>query len=201
MKLHELTPAEGHRKEGKRKGRGVGSGNGKTAGRGHKGQWARSGGHVRPGFEGGQLPLFRRLPKRGFNNHSAKDYNTVNLGQLQTAIDAGKLNAEKTIDAAALKAAGVISKIGDGVRLMATGKLKATLTLNLAGASQAAMDAVEKAGGKFTALAKKREKGPRKPEASEASKKARTARTTAYKASKGREKTSARKTKTAAKKK
>jgi large subunit ribosomal protein L15 len=200
MKLNELRDNPGATKKRMRVGRGIGSGKGKTSGRGVKGQKARTGVAIK-GFEGGQMPLYRRLPKRGFNNHSMKDYNTVNLGQLQAAIDAGKLDATKMIDAAALKAAGVISKIGDGVRLMATGKLKAKLTLNLAGASAAASEAVEKAGGKFTALAKKREKGPRKPEASEASKKARKDRTTAYKASKGREKTSARKAKTAAKKK
>ena len=199
MKLNELRDNEGATKNRMRVGRGIGSGKGKTSGRGVKGQKARTGVAIK-GFEGGQMPLYRRLPKRGFNNHSMKDYNTVNLGQLQTAIDAGKLDATKTVDAVALKAAGLISKISDGVRLMATGKLKVKLNFELSGASEAALEAIEKLGGKFTALAKKREKGPRKPVASEASKKARKDNTAAYKAANGRIKVSARKAKTAAKK-
>lgn len=198
MKLNQLRDNPGATKKPIRVGRGIGSGKGKTSGRGVKGQKARTGVAIK-GFEGGQMPLYRRLPKRGFNNHSRGEYSVVNLGQLQTAIDAKKLDAAKTIDAAALKKAGLISKIADGVRLMAKGTLKTKINLSIAGASEAAKTAVEKAGGSMTALVAKKTKGPRKPEATAESKKARKDKTAAYKAANGRVKVSARKAKTAAK--
>lgn len=155
MRLNELKANEGGRKRGKRLGRGVGSGKGKTAGRGHKGQKARSG-YKAKGFEGGQMPIHMRLPKRGFNAPFSKDYVVVNIGRLQQAIDAGKLDAKKTIDAAALVAAGVIRREKDGVRLLAKGELKAKIDAQVAGASRAAVQSVEKAGGKVTVLAAER---------------------------------------------
>jgi large subunit ribosomal protein L15 len=163
MKLNELRDNPGSTHKRIRVGRGIGSGKGKTSGRGVKGQKARTGVSIN-GFEGGQMPLFRRLPKRGFNNPSTQNFSVINLDQLQTAIDNGKLDAKNTIDAAALKKAGLIGKIGDGVRLLGKGALKAKVTLEIAGASQAAQDAVSKAGGTFTALVTQKEKGPRKPE-------------------------------------
>jgi large subunit ribosomal protein L15 len=148
MKLNEIRDNPGAHYRAKRLGRGIGSGKGKTSGRGGKGQTARSGVALN-GFEGGQTPLHRRLPKRGFNNKIfQKDYKVVNLGRLQQALDAGKLKAEGQIDAKGLVAAGVLRRAGDGVRLLAKGELKAALTLEVAGASQAAIAAVEKAGGK-----------------------------------------------------
>lgn len=162
MKLNELRDNPGATHKATRVGRGQGSGKGKTSGRGVKGQKSRTGVSI-AGFEGGQMPLYRRLPKRGFNNPSAKEYQVINLNQLQDALDAGKLDSKATIDAAALKAAGLISKIGDGVRLLARGELKAKVSLQIAGASSKAVEAVEKAGGSFTALVAPKEKGPRKP--------------------------------------
>ena len=148
MKLNEIRDNPGAHYRAKRVGRGIGSGKGKTSGRGGKGQTARSGVAIN-GFEGGQTPLHRRLPKRGFNNKIfQKDYKVVNLGRLQQALDAGKLSAEGEIDAKGLVAAGVLRRAGDGVRLLAKGELKAALTIAVAGASQAAIAAVEKAGGK-----------------------------------------------------
>jgi large subunit ribosomal protein L15 len=146
MKLNELADKPGSRKARMRVGRGIGSGKGKTAGRGVKGQKARTGVAVK-GFEGGQMPLHRRLPKRGFTNIFAKEYNEVGLDTVQAAIDAGKLDAKKKVDGAALKAAGVIRKAKDGVRLLANGELKAAVTFEIEGASKAAAAAVEKAGG------------------------------------------------------
>jgi len=146
MKLNELADKPGSRKARMRVGRGIGSGKGKTAGRGVKGQKARTGVAVK-GFEGGQMPLHRRLPKRGFTNIFAKEYNEVGLDIVQAAIDAGKLDAKKKVDGAALKAAGVIRKAKDGVRLLANGELKAAVTFEIEGASKAAAAAVEKAGG------------------------------------------------------
>lgn len=146
MKLNELADNNGAVKARKRVGRGIGSGTGKTGGRGVKGQKSRSGVAIK-GFEGGQMPIHRRLPKRGFNNIFGKDFAEVNLGRLQTAIDAGKLDAGKTIDAAALKEAGVIRRVKDGVRILGKGELKAKVTLDVAGASAGAIAAVEKAGG------------------------------------------------------
>ena len=147
MKLNELSDNAGARQDRKRVGRGIGSGKGKTAGRGVKGQKSRSGVSL-VGFEGGQMPLYRRLPKRGFNNINRKNFNVVNLGRLQKAIDDGKLDAKATIGNEALIQAGVIRRAKDGVRLLAKGELKAKVTLEVAGASAAAVAAVEKAGGK-----------------------------------------------------
>ena len=149
MKLNEVKDNPGATKNRKRVGRGIGSGTGKTAGSGHKGQKARSGVSIN-GFEGGQMPIHRRLPKRGFVNIFRKDYVEVNLGRMQTAIDAGRLDATKPVDAAALVGAGVISKARDGVRILAKGELTAKkVEIHAAGASKAAIAAVEKAGGKI----------------------------------------------------
>ena len=146
MKLNDIRDRDGATKSRKRLGRGIGSGSGKTGGRGVKGQKARSGVAIN-GFEGGQMPLYRRLPKRGFKNIFAKSYATVSLGRIQTAIDAKKLDAKKTVDAAALVEAGVIRRAKDGVRLLSDGELKAKVSFDLAGASKAALEKVEKAGG------------------------------------------------------
>ena len=146
MKLNEIRDNQGARKGRVRVGRGIGSGLGKTAGRGQKGQKSRSGVSVY-GFEGGQMPLHMRLPKRGFNNIFAKDYAEVNLGAVQKALDAGKLDAKGTIDHAALKAAGLARGGKDGVRLLGKGALSAKLAFNVAGVSAGARQAVEAAGG------------------------------------------------------
>ena len=146
MTLNQLRDQEGATKNSKRVGRGIGSGMGKTAGRGVKGQKARSGVAIN-GFEGGQMPVYRRLPKRGFNNLFAKSFNEVSVGRVQTAIDAGKLDASKTVDSAALKAAGVIRREKDGFRLLSDGELKAKVSFDVAGASKAAIEKVTKAGG------------------------------------------------------
>jgi large subunit ribosomal protein L15 len=151
MKLNEITDNEGSTHSRKRLGRGIGSGSGKTAGRGVKGQKARSGVAVN-GFEGGQMPIYRRLPKRGFNNIFASEFVTVSLGRIQTAIDAKKLDAKKVIDAEALIAAGVIRRAHDGVRVLSDGELKAKVTLEVMGASKAAAEKVEKAGGSLKLL-------------------------------------------------
>ena len=143
MKLHELSPAPGSNQEPKRKGRGIGTGNGKTAGRGHKGQWARSGGGVRPGFEGGQMPLARRLPKRGFNNKVfAKHYAEVNVAALN-AFEEGE-----TICVVAMLEKGLIGKACDGVKVLGNGELKKKLTVKAAGFSKSAKEKIEAAGGK-----------------------------------------------------
>ena len=148
MKLNEIRDNPGAHYRAKRVGRGIGSGKGKTAGHGGKGQLGRSGVALN-GFEGGQMPLHRRLPKRGFNNKIfQKDYKVVNLGRLQQALDAGKLKAEGAIDGKALVTAGILRRAGDGVRLLAKGELKTALTIEVAGASKAAIAAVEAAGGK-----------------------------------------------------
>ena len=146
MKLNQLRDQEGATKNRKRVGRGIGSGMGKTAGRGVKGQKARSGVAIN-GFEGGQMPVYRRLPKRGFNNLFAKSFNEISVGRLQAAIDAGKIDASKPVNVAVLKAAGVIRREKDGVRLLSDGELKAKITLDIAGASKAAIEKVSKAGG------------------------------------------------------
>jgi large subunit ribosomal protein L15 len=146
MKLNELRDKEGSTHSKKRLGRGIGSGSGKTAGRGVKGQKARSGVALN-GFEGGQMPLYRRLPKRGFKNIFAKKFNVVSLARVQQALDAKKLDAKKTVDVAALIEAGVIRRAKDGVRLLSGGELKAKLTFDIAGASKAAIEKVERAGG------------------------------------------------------
>src|SRR5436189_4288758 len=157
MKLHELRDRTGARKNRSRIGRGIGSGTGKTGGRGGKGQTARSGVRIK-GFEGGQMPLHRRLPKRGFRNTSfAKKLNEVNLGRVQAAIDAGKLDAGATVDAAALVKAGLLRRAKEGVRLLGTGEIKAKVTFSVWGASKSAVAAVEKVGGSVTILAPKRE--------------------------------------------
>ena len=149
MKLNELADKAGATKDRMRVGRGIGSGKGKTAGRGVKGQKARTGVAIK-GFEGGQMPLHRRLPKRGFNNIFAKDYNVVGLDRVQTAIDAGVLSASAAVTAAALKEAGVIRRVKDGVRLLANGAIKAAVKFEVEGASKPAVEAVEKAGGSVT---------------------------------------------------
>jgi len=155
MKLDELAGRPGARKIRRRKGRGIGSGKGKTAGRGGKGQTARSGVRIK-GFEGGQMPLHRRLPKRGFKNTMfARKFNEVNLGPVQAAIDAGLLDAAGKIDAAALVKAGVIRRAKDGVRLLGSGEIKAKVTFSVYGASKSAVAAVEKAGGAVEILAPK----------------------------------------------
>ena len=146
MKLNELKDNLGARKARTRVGRGIGSGKGKTGGRGQKGQKSRSGVSIW-GFEGGQMPLHMRLPKRGFNNPFAKDYAEVNVGAIQKVIDAGKLEPKGTLDHDALKAAGLARGGRDGVRLLGKGELKAKLALKVAGASKGAREAVEKAGG------------------------------------------------------
>ena len=143
MKLHELSPAEGSVKEGFRKGRGTGSGNGKTAGKGHKGQNARSGGGVRPGFEGGQLPLYRKLPKRGFNNaRFGKAYAVVNVKSLN------KFNDGDVVDCAALLTAGIINTVVDGVKILGEGELTKKLTVKAAVFSASAKEKIEAVGGK-----------------------------------------------------
>ena len=148
MKLNEIRDNAGAHYRAKRVGRGIGSGKGKTAGQGGKGQLGRSGVAINA-FEGGQTPLHRRLPKRGFNNKIfQKDYKVINLGRLQQALDAKKLAASGTIDGKSLVAAGVLRRLGDGVRLLAKGELKTKITIEVVGASQAAIAAVEKAGGK-----------------------------------------------------
>ena len=149
MRLNEIRDNDGATKNAKRVGRGIGSGRGKTSGSGHKGQKARSGVAIK-GFEGGQMPIHRRLPKRGFNNIFRKAYVEVNVGRIQSAVDAGKIDVAKPIDAAALVAAGVISKAKDGVRILGKGALSAKVNLHVAGASKAAADIVEKAGGSVT---------------------------------------------------
>jgi large subunit ribosomal protein L15 len=157
MKLNEISDNPGAHYRAKRLGRGIGSGKGKTSGRGGKGQTARTGVAL-AGFEGGQTPLHRRLPKRGFNNKPfRKHYRVVNLGRLQRALEAGRLAPDAPVDGAALVAAGVLRRIGDGVRLLAKGELKVAVTIAVAGASKAAVAAVEKVGGKVIVAAAKTE--------------------------------------------
>ncbi len=151
MKLNEIRDNEGARKPRKRVARGIGSGSGKTAGRGQKGQKSRSGVAVN-GFEGGQMPIYRRLPKRGFKNHFAKEFAVVNLDTIQKAVDAGKLNAED-INVEALLNAGIISKKLDGVRLLARGAITSKVNVSVNSASKSAVAAVEKAGGKVNVVA------------------------------------------------
>jgi large subunit ribosomal protein L15 len=154
MRLNELKDNPGSRKTRLRIGRGIGSGMGKTGGRGGKGQTARSGVRL-GGFEGGQMPLHRRLPKRGFNKYNRKSWNEINLGRLQTAVEAGRLDSKQPVDVAALIAAGVIRRPLDGVRLLGEGELKASLTLTVNHATAAAKAAVEKAGGSIKLIVKK----------------------------------------------
>jgi large subunit ribosomal protein L15 len=149
MKLNELGAVPGEQKSRKRVGRGIGSGKGKTAGRGHKGQKSRAGVSIN-GFEGGQMPLYRRLPRRGFHNRFSLDMEALNLDRLQAAVDQKKLDAGKPITVAVLRAAHVVRGNRDGVRLLGRGELTAKLTLELDGASKTAVAAVEKAGGTIT---------------------------------------------------
>lgn len=142
MKLHELSPAFGSNRDVKRKGRGHGSGNGKTAGKGHKGQKARSGCSIRPSFEGGQMPLARRVPKRGFNNIFATKYTAINVSDLEV------FKEGTTVDAELLVAAGIIKKANDGVKVLGNGELTKNLTVKAAAYSQSAKEKIEKAGGK-----------------------------------------------------
>ncbi len=146
MRLNEIRDNEGAHRPRKRVGRGIGSGLGKTSGKGHKGQKSRSGVAIK-GFEGGQMPLHRRLPKRGFKNIFAKDYAAINLGRLQAAIDAGRLDAGQTIDAEAIVNAGLVKKARDGVRILGVGSLTAKAHFKVAGASKSARAAIEAAGG------------------------------------------------------
>ena len=151
MKLNDIRDNEGATKARMRVGRGIGSGKGKQAGRGGKGQTARSG-YRNKGFEGGQMPLHRRLPKRGFTPPNQRDLNEVNLGRIQEAVDAGKLDANAPITVDALVAAGVLSKARDGVKVLGNGELKARLTFEVAGASKSAVEAIERAGGSVKVL-------------------------------------------------
>ena len=154
MKLNELRDNPGARPTSKRLGRGIGSGKGKTSGKGVKGQLARTGVAIN-GFEGGQTPLHRRLPKRGFSNKIfQKDYKVVNLGRLQQALDAKKLTARGTIDGKSLVEAGVLRRLGDGIRLLAKGELKTKIDITVYSASATAREAVEKAGGTLTVTKK-----------------------------------------------
>jgi large subunit ribosomal protein L15 len=151
MKLTDLRDNDGAVKSRMRVGRGIGSGKGKTGGRGVKGQKARTGVAIK-GFEGGQMPLHRRLPKRGFNNIFARDLNEVNLGRVQQAVDAGKLDAKAAITVEALVAAGVCSRAREGVKILGNGELKAGLSFEVFGASKSAVEAIEKAGGSVKIL-------------------------------------------------
>ena len=164
MKLNEIRDNRGAHKPAKRVGRGIGSGTGKTAGRGQKGQKSRSGVSLQ-GFEGGQMPLYRRLPKRGFKNPFRKRFVVVNLSTLQRAVDAGKLDPAGTVNADAMRTAGVIRRARDGVRLLAKGTLTSALTVEVAGASVAAVAAVEKAGGRVVTTAGAADKQTEKPAA------------------------------------
>lgn len=154
MRLNEISDRPGAHKPRKRVGRGIGSGTGKTSGSGHKGQKSRSGVSLL-GFEGGQMPLYRRLPKRGFNNPFSKDYAELTTGNLEYAVGKGKIDAKKPVTEAALLEAGVVKKSKHGVRLLVKGDLKAKLILEIAGASKGAIAAVEKAGGKVNLLPQK----------------------------------------------
>lgn len=166
MRLNEISDNRGARSARKRVGRGIGSGLGKTGGRGHKGQKSRSGVAIK-GFEGGQMPLYRRVPKRGFHNLFRNEFAEVNIGRLQQAIDAGKLDAKAPIDGQALLAAGVVRRLHDGVRLLGKGELTAAVNIEVVGASKGAIAAVEKAGGKVVvtgAAERKTRESEAKPE-------------------------------------
>ena len=151
MKLNEIRDNEGSTKNRMRVGRGIGSGKGKTGGRGVKGQTSRSGVAIK-GFEGGQMPLHRRLTKRGFNKPNAIDLNEVNVGRIQQAVEAGKLDTGAPVTVETLVAAGVVSKPRDGVKILGVGELKSKLSFQVHGASKSAVDAIEKAGGSVTLL-------------------------------------------------
>ncbi|MDY4813491.1 MAG: 50S ribosomal protein L15 [Ruminococcus sp.] len=143
MRLHELSPVDGSKKDVKRIGRGHGSGWGKTSGKGHKGQKARSGGSIRPGFEGGQMPLQRRVPKRGFNNIFRKKIVALNVNQLDSKFDNGAV-----VDAEALKNAGLVKNSFDGIKILGNGELTKSLTVKVDAFSESAKKAIEEAGGK-----------------------------------------------------
>ena len=149
MKLNEIRDNPGAKRPRKRVGRGIGSGRGKTSGKGQKGQKSRSGVSLL-GFEGGQMPLYRRLPKRGFHNIFRKNYRVLNLGRLQAAIDAGRIDPKQPIDEETLVASGLIKTRRDGIRILAKGEIAASVTLRVSGASKAAVEAVEKAGGSIS---------------------------------------------------
>jgi large subunit ribosomal protein L15 len=155
MKLNEIADNEGARKNRIRVGRGIGSGKGKTGGRGVKGQKSRTGVRIK-GREGGQMPLHRRLPKRGFNNIFAVEYSEVNLGRIQKAVDAQLIKEGDTVTADSLVKAGVVRRAGNGVRLLGTGELKTKLSFEVAGASKSAIAAVEKLGGSVKELVVKK---------------------------------------------
>lgn len=157
MKLNDIRNNDGATHAKKRRGRGIGSGLGKTSGRGHKGQTSRSG-VAMANFEGGQMPIYRRLPIRGFKNPNRADYSEITLERLQAAIDAGRVDAKKPIDAEALVAAGVLRRAKDGLRLLGGGELKAKVEITVAGATKSAVAAVEKAGGTITQTVVKKEK-------------------------------------------
>ncbi|EGP06754.1 MAG: 50S ribosomal protein L15 [Afipia sp.] len=171
MKLNEIADNAGSRKKRMRVGRGIGSGKGKQAGRGGKGQTARSGVRIK-GFEGGQMPLHRRLPKRGFNNIFALDLTEVNLDRLQEAIDAKKLDAGATVNAEALVKSGILRRSKDGVRLLGRGELKSKLTVEVYGATKSAIAAVEKAGGSVKILAPAKDAAAQKAAAKKPNRKA-----------------------------
>ena len=156
--LNEIKDNQGARKKRMRVGRGIGSGKGKTGGRGVKGQTSRTGVAIK-GFEGGQMPIHRRLPKRGFNNIFALDWNEVTLGRIQTAIDAGKLDAKAPVTQASLVEAGVLRRAKDGVRVLGSGELTAKVSLEVAHATKSAVEAIEKAGGSVKLLVTKNDSG------------------------------------------
>ena len=158
MKLSDIADNAGSRKKRMRVGRGIGSGKGKTSGRGGKGQTARSGVRIK-GFEGGQMPLHRRLPKRGFNNIFRLDFAEINLDRLQEAVDAKLVDAKETVTVESLVKAGVLRRSGDGVRLLGRGKITSKVTVEVHGASKSAIAAVEKAGGSVKILAPKKDEG------------------------------------------
>lgn len=149
MRLNEISDNQGATKDRKRVGRGAGSGTGKTSGRGHKGQKSRAGATIN-GFEGGQMPIYRRLPKRGFKNPFRKQYRIVNIDDIQKAVDAGKVKAGAELDAESLQDFGIVGKGKSGIRVLGRGKINVAINLNVAGASKTAIMAVEKAGGKVT---------------------------------------------------
>lgn len=170
MRLNDLSDNKGATHARKRIGRGAGSGTGKTAAKGMKGQKSRSGVSIK-GFEGGQMPLYRRVPKRGFTNIFRKKFVELNVGRLQAAIDAGKVDAKKTVTAASLVEAGVFRRAHDGVRLLAKGEISANVTIEAAGASKAAIMAVEKAGGKVVLPAKDDSSGGKSQEKADSAEK------------------------------
>ena len=149
MRLNEISDNQGATKDRKRVGRGAGSGTGKTSGRGHKGQKSRAGATIN-GFEGGQMPIYRRLPKRGFKNPFRKQYRIVNIDDIQKAVDAGKVKAGAELDAQSLQDFGIVGKGKSGIRVLGRGKINVAINLTVAGASKTAIMAVEKAGGKVT---------------------------------------------------